>query len=105
MEKLALTVAEAAALGGPCRSVLYRDIKKGRLRAIKAGRSTCIFLADYKAYLASFPPFREKVDGLAPERSKDAGNGEHPHAQASFDFKQSQKSGPVRVDRSSGRGV
>jgi hypothetical protein len=38
VEKLALTISEAAALGGPCRSALYQDIKKGRLRAIKRGR-------------------------------------------------------------------
>jgi hypothetical protein len=28
VEKLALTISEAAALGGPCRSALYQDIKK-----------------------------------------------------------------------------
>lgn len=55
MEKLALTVAEAAALGGPCRSILYQDIASGRLRAVKRGRSTRILVEDYKNYLAALP--------------------------------------------------
>jgi hypothetical protein len=35
MEPLALTVAQAARLGGPCRSAIYQDIRAGRLRAVK----------------------------------------------------------------------
>jgi excisionase family DNA binding protein len=55
VEKLALTIAEAAALGGPCRSIIYQDIASGRLRALKRGRSTRILMEDFKNYLASFP--------------------------------------------------
>lgn len=61
MEKLALTVAEAAALGGPCRSILYQDIASGRLRAVKRGRSTRILLEDFKRYLASLPSIPARV--------------------------------------------
>jgi hypothetical protein len=60
VEKLALTISEAVALGGPCRSALYQDIKKGRLRAIKRGKSTRILLADFKNYLGSFPSLHSK---------------------------------------------
>jgi excisionase family DNA binding protein len=56
MERLALTIAQAAKLGGPCRSALYEDIRSGRLRAVKRGRSTRILIDDFKAYLASLPP-------------------------------------------------
>jgi excisionase family DNA binding protein len=78
MEKLALTVAEAAALGGPCRSVLYQDIASGRLRAVKRGRSTRILLDDFKSYLASLPSIpvadnmdsQVKVDFVAAAKSR-----------------------------------
>lgn len=58
MEKLALTISQAAALGGPCRSALYVDIREGRLRAVKRGRSTRILVDDFKKYLASLPSVR-----------------------------------------------
>jgi excisionase family DNA binding protein len=81
VEKLALTVAEAAALGGPCRSALYQDIKRGRLRAVKRGRSTRILIEDYKQYLASLPPLRGTGEAAATSRDRaDAKN------QTSFDF-------------------
>lgn len=56
MEPLALTISQAAKLGGPCRSILYEDIRTGRLRAVKRGRSTRILLEDFKKYLSSLPP-------------------------------------------------
>ena len=58
MDPLALTVSQAAKLGGPCRSALYEDIRAGRLRAIKRGRSTRILIDDFRRYLASLPPVR-----------------------------------------------
>lgn len=69
MEKLALTISEAAALGGPCRSILYQDIASGRLRAVKRGRSTRILLEDFKRYLASLPsiPVTGKLGSPAKE--------------------------------------
>lgn len=63
MDPIALTIAQAAKLGGPCRSILYEDIRKGRLRAIKRGRSTRILLEDYKAYLATFTPIKPVSSG------------------------------------------
>lgn len=55
MEKLALTISDAVKSGGPCRSALYQDIRDGRLRVVKRGRSTRILVEDFKSYLASFP--------------------------------------------------
>jgi excisionase family DNA binding protein len=55
MEPLAITISQAAKLGGPCRSALYEDIRLGRLRAVKRGRSTRILMEDFKQYLESFP--------------------------------------------------
>jgi excisionase family DNA binding protein len=62
MEPLALTISQAAQLGGPCRSAIYEDIRKGHLRAVKRGRSTRILLEDFKTYLASLPAIRPSRD-------------------------------------------
>jgi excisionase family DNA binding protein len=67
MEPFALTIAEAAKLGGPCRSALYEDIRNGRLRAVKRGRSTRILVEDFRRYLASLPPVQSRVDALGPD--------------------------------------
>lgn len=58
MEFLALTVAQAAKSGGLSRSALYEDIRLGRLRAVKRGRSTRILMEDFKRYLASLPAIK-----------------------------------------------
>jgi len=94
MEPLALTVAQAAQLGGPCRSAIYQDIRAGRLRAVKRGRSTRILMEDFKAYLASLPSFRDGGNRLPPVRAKQAA-----------DLRESQNPGDGPVDRSSDRGV
>ena len=62
MEKLALTIAQASKLGGPCRSILYQDIRSGRLRAVKRGRSTRILIDDFRKYLASLPAIQPGGD-------------------------------------------
>jgi excisionase family DNA binding protein len=61
MEPLALKISDAVKLGGPCRSVLYQDIRNGRLRAVKRGRNTRILLDDFKEYLASMSPITPKT--------------------------------------------
>jgi excisionase family DNA binding protein len=55
LERL-FTIDQIARLGGPCRPKLYLDIKAGRLKAIKFGRSTRITESAYRAYLESAPP-------------------------------------------------
>jgi excisionase family DNA binding protein len=54
LERL-FTVDQLAQLGGPRRAKLYGDIKAGRLKAIKFGRSTRIREGAYRAYLDSAP--------------------------------------------------
>jgi hypothetical protein len=51
----AFTVDEIARTGVACRAKLYVDIKAGRLKAKKFGRSTRITEGDYRAYLESAP--------------------------------------------------
>ena len=46
-----LTVEQFAAAFAICRSHAYREIKAGRLRAVKFGHSTRIVLADAFAWL------------------------------------------------------
>jgi len=103
MEPLALTVAQAAKLAGICRSAIYQDIRAGRLRAVKRGRSTRILMEDFKTYLASLPALHDKADGLSPVRAKQG--ADRKGSQTSFDFAQSQDLGDGPADRSSDRGV
>ncbi len=58
MEVLALTIDEAVKAGGPRRAKLYQEIRSGRLRAVKVGRSTRILVTDLKQYLATLPAIR-----------------------------------------------
>ena len=55
MERLALTINEAAKSASRSRSGLYEDIQNGRLRAVKNGRSTRILIDDLKKYLNDLP--------------------------------------------------
>lgn len=55
MEQLALTINEAVKAGGPRRAKLYEEIRLGRLRAVKLGRSTRILVTDLQEYLAGLP--------------------------------------------------
>jgi hypothetical protein len=49
------TIAQIAQLGGPCRAKLYLDIKAGRLKARKFGRSTRITEGAYRDYINAAP--------------------------------------------------
>lgn len=53
--KLAFTVEELLEIHPGGRTILYREIKEGRLIARKLGRSTIILLEDYQAYLRALP--------------------------------------------------
>ena len=54
LERL-FTVDEIAQMGGPRRAKLYLDIKAGRLKAKKFGRSTRITESAYRAYVETAP--------------------------------------------------
>ena len=72
LEPLAVTVPQAAQLGGPKETTLWEDIRAGRLRAIRRGRCTRILIDDFKAYLASFtdPPAADRAHGQQRGRKR-----------------------------------
>jgi excisionase family DNA binding protein len=59
MEPIALTIPQACAAASTGRTVLYREISDGRLRAIKRGRRTLILRSDLHRWLESLPEMRE----------------------------------------------
>jgi hypothetical protein len=56
------TIDQVVRAGGPCRAKLYTDIKAGRLKAIKFGRSTRITESAYRAYVEAAPDFSGSAD-------------------------------------------
>ena len=73
MERQAITIDEASKAGGPKRAKLYEDIRLGRLRAVKFGRSTKILITDFQKYLATAPaivPISNPDDKPAPRRQR-----------------------------------
>jgi hypothetical protein len=76
---LAYDTYEAARISGICRSILYREIRAGRLIARKSGRSTLILDDDLRAFLASLPqmpatkPAGEAAAAAVVEKTADAG--------------------------------
>jgi len=54
LERL-FTVEQIAQLGARCRASLYQDIKSGRLKAVKFGRSTRITESSYREYIGTAP--------------------------------------------------
>ena len=57
VEKLAYSLKEMTAAGGGSRSTLYENIKNGKLKARKRGRSTIILTPDAIRYLEALPAF------------------------------------------------
>ena len=55
---IAVTIPDAVRFSGCSRSALYLALKRGDLRARKAGRRTLISFADLEAYLASLPAYQ-----------------------------------------------
>jgi hypothetical protein len=55
MERVAFSVAEFCARNSMSKSAVYVDIRKGRLRARKRGRSTIITLEDERSYNEALP--------------------------------------------------
>jgi excisionase family DNA binding protein len=55
MEKLGLTVPEAAALSSLGQTSIYKAIKEGRLRIRKYGTRTIITRADLLSFLETLP--------------------------------------------------
>jgi len=61
-EKLACSISETAELSGVCRTLIYEEIKIGRLIARKVGDRTIILRTDREAWLAALPR------GVAPQK-------------------------------------
>jgi len=57
MEKMALTIQELVKAGGGSRTVIYENIKSGKLKAKKRGRSTIILAHHAADYLENLPDF------------------------------------------------
>jgi excisionase family DNA binding protein len=60
MEQIALTIDEVVEAGGPCRAKIYEEIRDGKLRAVKIGRSTRILRDDLQAYFAALPAIKPR---------------------------------------------
>ena len=58
--KLTFSVDEAVKTSGNGRTVLYEEIKAGRLRAVKRGRRTLILADDLRSWLNSLPTLKPK---------------------------------------------
>ncbi len=52
------TLPEAIRFSGLSRTSIYEALKRGDLKARKAGRRTLISFADLEAYLASLPAYQ-----------------------------------------------
>jgi excisionase family DNA binding protein len=59
MNKLAFTITQAVALCPFGRSLLYEEIRKGRLPARKIGRRTFILRSDLERFLTEMPVIGE----------------------------------------------
>lgn len=65
--KRAYKIRELKEMGGPGHAKAYEDIRAGRLRAVKMGRSTLVLADDFNRYLASLPAIAPKGD-LQPDQ-------------------------------------
>jgi excisionase family DNA binding protein len=59
-QKLALSVEEAAKVSGVGRTMLFAEIRKGRITARKVGRRTIIMVDDLDAWLKALPKRTDK---------------------------------------------
>ena len=63
MEKLGLTVPDAAALSSLGQTSIYKAIKEGRLRIRKYGTRTIITRADLASFLEDLPHDTKRPEG------------------------------------------
>jgi excisionase family DNA binding protein len=61
VKKVYGTIPEATHFSGMSRTSIYEALKKGHLKARKAGRRTLISFDDLEAYLAGLPEYRSGV--------------------------------------------
>ena len=70
--KRAYKIRELKEIGGPGHAKAYEEIRAGRLRAVKNGRSTLILADDFERYLGSLPAIASKSDAQ-PEGGQGGG--------------------------------
>lgn len=58
MTLIAMTIPDAVKASGLSRSSIYEALKRGDLRAFKAGRRTLIRHAELEAFVARLPTYR-----------------------------------------------
>jgi excisionase family DNA binding protein len=58
---IAITIPDAVKATGMSRTSIYEALKRGDLKARKAGRRTLISFADLEAYLSSLPTYHAGV--------------------------------------------
>jgi excisionase family DNA binding protein len=58
MPPIALNIPAAVHASGLSRTAIYEAMKRGDLKAIKAGRRTLIQHAELEAYMAGLPAYR-----------------------------------------------
>ncbi len=54
-ERFCYSIADVVEMSGVCRTVVYGEIKAGRLKARKLGRRTLILVRDFETWLSTLP--------------------------------------------------
>ena len=75
VEKLALTILDAAAAASSSRTAIYAAIACGELRAVKRGRRTLIIAEDLRRWLANLPamkPSKKLLGDIPPAGARKA---------------------------------
>jgi len=57
MERIAHAIDDIALMAGICRSKVYSEINRGKLRAIKIGRRTVVLDQDFNNWIESQPTY------------------------------------------------
>jgi excisionase family DNA binding protein len=65
IQPVLIRINQAATMIGQNRRTIYSLIAADRLKAVKSGRSTLIFLDSVRQYIASLPPARIRLDARA----------------------------------------
>jgi excisionase family DNA binding protein len=68
---LAYSIAQACDVACAGRTILYDEIAKGRLRAVKRGRKTLILAEDLRDWLGALPAIEAKRAAPCEHRGRD----------------------------------